>query len=111
MPLRDVIAIGGSLGAVAALRRLCADLPSDLPAALFIVVHVGQHVSDLAGGLQSGSALPVISAQDGAQVEPGKIYAYAITRRYRHRRIPRNARLDNQNGSGWPETAPRCSSI
>jgi two-component system chemotaxis response regulator CheB len=74
MPLRDVIAIGGSLGAVAALRRLCADLPSDLPAALFIVVHVGQHVSDLAGGLQSGSALPVISAQDGAQVEPGKIY-------------------------------------
>src|SRR5437588_12097239 len=78
MPLRDVIAIGGSLGAVAALRRLCADLPSYLPAALFIIVHVGQHVSDLAGGLQSGSALPVISAHDGAQVEPGKIYAYAL---------------------------------
>jgi two-component system, chemotaxis family, protein-glutamate methylesterase/glutaminase len=40
MPSRDIIVIGGSAGAVTALRRLCADLPSDLPAAVFAVVHI-----------------------------------------------------------------------
>jgi two-component system chemotaxis response regulator CheB len=42
MASRDIIVIGGSLGAVDALRRICADLQSDLPAAVFVVIHVGQ---------------------------------------------------------------------
>jgi two-component system chemotaxis response regulator CheB len=40
MASRDIIVIGGSLGAVDALRRICADLPSDVPAIVFAVITV-----------------------------------------------------------------------
>jgi CheB methylesterase len=38
---RDVIAIGGSSGAVDAIKKLCHDLPADFAASMFIVVHIG----------------------------------------------------------------------
>jgi len=35
----DVIVIGGSSGAIEPLQQLLAELPADLPAAVFVVVH------------------------------------------------------------------------
>jgi two-component system, chemotaxis family, protein-glutamate methylesterase/glutaminase len=37
---RDIIVVGGSAGAVEVLRRLASDLPSGLPAAVFVVLHL-----------------------------------------------------------------------
>ncbi len=39
----DIIAIGSSAGGVEALTKLVKQLPSDLPAALFVVLHVPRH--------------------------------------------------------------------
>src|SRR5436853_67557 len=36
---RDIIVLGASAGGMHALRRVCAGLPGDLPASLFIVWH------------------------------------------------------------------------
>jgi two-component system chemotaxis response regulator CheB len=36
----DIVVIGGSAGAVEALKRICGGLPSDFPAAVFAVIHV-----------------------------------------------------------------------
>jgi len=37
---RDIIVIGGSAGGVEALMHICAGLPADLPAAVFVVEHI-----------------------------------------------------------------------
>ena len=37
----DIIVVGASAGGVESLTRLISDLPEDLPAAVFIVLHVG----------------------------------------------------------------------
>ena len=72
---RDIIVIGGSRGAVPALRQLCTELPTDLPATLFIVVHIGRQGRDLlAEILNARSPLPVVTATDGAPIERGTIY-------------------------------------
>lgn len=70
----DTIVIGGSAGSFTALRRLLADLPKDLPAAVLICQHfssIGEsHAVDL---LRSYSNMPVTLANDGMPIEPGKI--------------------------------------
>ena len=40
MPTRDIVVMGASAGGVQALSKIVADLSSDLPAAVFIVLHV-----------------------------------------------------------------------
>lgn len=40
MAKRDILVIGSSAGGVDALSRLCASLPADLPAAVFIAQHL-----------------------------------------------------------------------
>jgi two-component system chemotaxis response regulator CheB len=72
----DIIAIGASSGGVDALRTLVQDLPIDLPAAIFVVVHIGVR-SHLAEILNRLSALPVEQARSGVRIEPGKIYVAA----------------------------------
>jgi len=66
--------IGASAGGVEALRTLVAALPADLPAALFIVLHVGSHKSILPWLLDQSEGLPVTHANDGEMFEPGHIY-------------------------------------
>ena len=36
----DIVVIGGSAGGVEALRRICAGLPANLPATVFVVLHI-----------------------------------------------------------------------
>lgn len=71
---RDIIVIGGSAGAIAALQRIFADLPPDLPAAVFVVLHVGQQNSYLPNALDRCGPLRVVNAEDGMPVERGSIY-------------------------------------
>ena len=73
MASHDIIVIGGSLGAIDALRRICAGLPPDLPAAVLVVVHIGQQRWNPVNSLRHCS-LRVVAAEDGAPVERGIMY-------------------------------------
>ncbi len=72
---RDIVVIGASAGGVEALTTLVAHLPHDLPAALFVVVHISSEApSSLAQILSRAGALPARTAQDKAPIEHGHIY-------------------------------------
>jgi two-component system, chemotaxis family, protein-glutamate methylesterase/glutaminase len=72
---RDIVVIGASAGGVPALQRLVAGLGTDLPASIFIVMHVWSRGSSfLPAILASAGALPVVEAQDGAAIKRGWIY-------------------------------------
>ncbi len=75
MPGHDIIVIGASTGGVEALTELTRALPPDLPAAVFIVLHLSpQGPSYLPKILDRACALPVVPATDGEPIEPGRIY-------------------------------------
>src|SRR5215212_10836854 len=75
MATRDTIVIGASAGGVRALLQLVADLPSDLPAAVFIVLHVPANApSFLPTILARESSLSVAHAKNGAKIQPGHVY-------------------------------------
>jgi two-component system chemotaxis response regulator CheB len=70
---RDVVVIGASSGGLEALRSLLAALPPDIPAAFFIVIHMGSR-SKLAQVLGRYSPLPVELAESGTKFRHGRIY-------------------------------------
>jgi two-component system, chemotaxis family, protein-glutamate methylesterase/glutaminase len=71
----DIIAIGGSTGAVEAVKQLCQELPADLVAQLFIVIHVGARGSNLLASIfDEGSPMTVTTAVDGEVMRPGHAY-------------------------------------
>jgi two-component system chemotaxis response regulator CheB len=75
MQRRDMIAIGGSMGAVDAVKLLCRRLPPDLAATMVIVIHVGANGNNmLAGIFDALSAISVTTAVDGATLRPGHAY-------------------------------------
>lgn len=69
-----IIVIGASVGGVEALRALVAALPADLRAAVFIVLHVGSHKSELPFLLNRLGGLPAKHAEDGEPIDAGQIY-------------------------------------
>lgn len=68
-----MVVIGASAGGLEVLKRLLAELPRDLPASLFIVVHIGE-ISILARVLSRASALPVTEARAGERPVHGRVY-------------------------------------
>jgi len=65
---RDVIVLGASAGGLEAVQRLLADLPGDLPAALFVVIHTTPSDPGLLARILNGiSSMPVLAA---AEEEP-----------------------------------------
>jgi two-component system chemotaxis response regulator CheB len=75
MQNRDIVLIGGSAGALEPLRRLLSDLPGDLAATLFVVVHTGANTHDSLGRiLDRAGPLPTELARDGLAFEPGRVY-------------------------------------
>jgi two-component system, chemotaxis family, protein-glutamate methylesterase/glutaminase len=71
----DIVAIGASAGGVEALSKLVGGLPADLPAAVFVVVHLGKEspgmlprILDRAGPLEAAQP------EDGDSVENGRVY-------------------------------------
>jgi two-component system chemotaxis response regulator CheB len=69
-----VIVIGTSYGGWEALPHLVAGLPRDIPAALFVVQHVGRHASQLPRLLSQAGPLPAVHASQRAAIRPGLIY-------------------------------------
>jgi two-component system chemotaxis response regulator CheB len=75
MPGRDVVVIGFSAGGIEAMMRLAADLPRDLPAAVFVVHHFpANSVSALPDILSRAGPVPAKHAVDDEHIRPGKIY-------------------------------------
>lgn len=69
-----MIVIGASAGGVEAIRALVADLPNDLDAAIFIVLHIGAHRSDLPWLLSRAGSLPACHPENGDVIRAGQIY-------------------------------------
>lgn len=67
--------IGASAGGVDALVKVVGALPPELPAAVFVVLHVAPtHSSVLPDILARSGALPVTAARDGEHFERGHVY-------------------------------------
>jgi two-component system chemotaxis response regulator CheB len=72
---RDIIVIGASSGGVEVLTSLVAGLPPDLPAALFIVLHVSPDApSMLPAILNRAGHLPASHAVDQEPIRLGRVY-------------------------------------
>jgi two-component system chemotaxis response regulator CheB len=71
--MSKIVVIGGSLGAINALKVILAALPKDFPSAILVVTHIGANRSMLAEILQRVSALPVRQAADGEPIVPGRV--------------------------------------
>jgi two-component system, chemotaxis family, protein-glutamate methylesterase/glutaminase len=75
MTSHDIIVIGASAGGVEALTKLVRTLPRNLPAALFVVLHIpADSPSLLPQILTHAGALPASHPTDGAAITPGQIY-------------------------------------
>jgi two-component system chemotaxis response regulator CheB len=78
MSKRDIVVVGASAGGVDALQRLCAGLPADFPAAIFVTQHLSPSArSVLPQLLDRVGPLPARSPSDGEAIEPGTIYVAA----------------------------------
>ncbi len=69
-----VVAMGGSAGALDAVRAILAGLPAGLDAAVVIVQHRARASEALADVIQVSSPLPVAEAEDKDPVEAGHVY-------------------------------------
>jgi hypothetical protein len=71
---RNIVVVGASAGGVEALIGLVGGLPSDLPAALFVVLHIpSTGTGMLPEILRRKGPLPADHARDGEPIEPSRI--------------------------------------
>ena len=74
-PGHDIIVIGASAGGVEVLKDLARSLPSDLPAAVFVVLHTAPYPPSLLPEiLNSVGRIPASHAIHGETIHPGHIY-------------------------------------
>lgn len=74
-PGHDVIAVGASAGGVEALMHLVGGLPKDLPAAVFVVLHVPPSATSvLPAILERAGPLPAFHPRDRDPIRPGSIH-------------------------------------
>ncbi|TPJ76337.1 chemotaxis protein CheB [Mesorhizobium sp. B2-6-2] len=69
----NIIVIGASAGGIEPLKQIVANLPADLPAAIFVVLHIGQ-VSCLPEILDRAGTLETRPATNGEEFRTGCIY-------------------------------------
>jgi two-component system, chemotaxis family, protein-glutamate methylesterase/glutaminase len=75
MPDHGIVVVGASAGGVEALIDLAAALPGDLPAAVFVVLHLpATGTSALPDILRRHGPLPADHVRDGEPIQPGRIY-------------------------------------
>ncbi|MFL5560230.1 MAG: chemotaxis protein CheB [Gemmatimonadaceae bacterium] len=75
MPGHDIIAIGASAGGVELALALAAQLPEDLPAAIFLVIHISPSAESVLPALmRRKTTLRVAHARNGQRIEHGRIY-------------------------------------
>lgn len=71
----NIIVIGASAGGVEALVRLVQDLPQELDASIFVVVHLPSHIKSVLPDILSRcKSLPAKHPQDREPIAPGQIY-------------------------------------
>jgi two-component system chemotaxis response regulator CheB len=71
--MHQVVAIGGSFGAMHVLLKIVRALPRELNGTLLVVTHIGARKSALAEILAKDCRIPVRDAQDGEQLLPGLV--------------------------------------
>ncbi|MGI4946927.1 MAG: chemotaxis protein CheB [Janthinobacterium lividum] len=69
-----IVVIGASAGGVDALRSLATALPGEFPAAVFVVLHIGAHKSQLPWLLNQTGSLRACHPKDGDPIHAGHIY-------------------------------------
>ena len=75
MPGHDIIVVGASAGGVEALVKLVGQLPADLPAAVFVVLHIpAESPSLLPDILNRAGPLPASQPVDNEEIRLGHIY-------------------------------------
>src|SRR3954451_12746818 len=77
MPKQDIMVIGTSAGDVEALQVVAAGLPANLPASVFVVLHIGTGIngqSYLPEILTKAGPLPAVCPRDGEAIQHGKVY-------------------------------------
>ncbi|NJR80382.1 chemotaxis protein CheB [Sphingomonas corticis] len=108
MPTKDIIAIGSSAGGIDALTRLCAGLPADLPASVFIAQHISPTSrSVLPQLLARAGPLPASSPVDGQRFERGHIYVAPPD----HHLLLREGRLLIRRGPYENRTRPAVNAL
>ena len=71
----DIVVIGTSSGGVETLMKLCRELPEDLPAAVFVVMHFPEGVASVLPSILNRSGpLKAVHPEDGDPIESGRIY-------------------------------------
>lgn len=72
---RDIVVIGGSLGAPQALQVLLARLPVLPDASVFVVLHMPPYGDGISATVRMAAAQhSVVEARHGMDIEPGRIY-------------------------------------
>jgi two-component system chemotaxis response regulator CheB len=74
--LSYIIVIGASAGGIPAITAVCQGFPADLPAAVFVVLHMSSLSSgeNLARIFQRHTYLKCKVAEDGGSIRPGHLY-------------------------------------
>ena len=72
---RDIMVIGASAGGISVLKKLVSSFPTDLPATVFITLHLfGREDTVLANILNSAGPLPAKHPSARQPITPGQIY-------------------------------------
>lgn len=75
MRTHDIIVIAASCGGIGAAIRIASDLPHDLPASIFLVIHIGAHSpGHIPRLLESAGPLRACHPMEGQTIERGWIY-------------------------------------
>jgi two-component system, chemotaxis family, protein-glutamate methylesterase/glutaminase len=73
---RDIIVVGASAGGIQAFNLLLRELPSDLPAAILLTIHVSAQSPNMLPKIygQTGTFRVVEKLEDGHPIQPGHLY-------------------------------------
>jgi len=72
---KDILVVGASLGGIEALRKIVAELPADLPAAIFVALHTAPSSPGILGKiLDRAGPMPATNAVSGERFRLGQIY-------------------------------------
>ena len=108
MATKDLIVIGSSAGGVDALCRLCAALPDDLPAAVFVAQHLSPSGrSVLPQLLDRAGPLPALAPVDGQAFERGHVYVASPD----HHMLVREGRILMRRGPYENRTRPAVNAL